>query len=78
MKDTQTVSRQRFSLSRSRKLEVEVNVVVTKTTIVATKVKKNDKKIVTIQKKMLRHNNELKADISITTKENNVQTIKAT
>ena len=33
MKDTQTFSWQRISRSRQRKLEVEVNVVVTKTTI---------------------------------------------
>ena len=53
MKDTQTLSRQRISLSRQRKLEVEVNVVVTKATVVATEVEKNDKKIVTTQKRML-------------------------
>ena len=53
-----------------------MNVVVTKTTIVAIESEKNDKKIVATQKRMLRHNNELKADISITTKENYVVTIK--
>ena len=37
MKDTQTLSRQRISLLRQRQLEVEVNVVATKTTIVAIK-----------------------------------------
>ena len=44
-----------------------MNVVVTKTTIVMTEVGKNDKKIVATQKRTLRHNNELKADISIMT-----------
>ena len=62
---------------RQRKLEVEVNVVATKTTIVTTESEENDKKIATIQKLMLRHNNELKADISVLTKENYVVTIKA-
>ena len=54
-----------------------MNVVTTKTTIVATEVEKNDKKIVATQKQMLRHNNELKADISVATKKNYVATIKA-
>ena len=67
MKDTQTLSRQRISLSRQRKLEVEVNVVMTKITIIATEVEKNDKKIFATQKRMLQHNNELKADISVAT-----------
>ena len=53
-----------------------MNVVVTKTTIVAIESEKNDKNIVATQKRMLRHNNELKADICITTKENYVVTIK--
>ena len=44
-----------------------MNVAVTKTTIVAIEVEKNDKKIVATQKQMLRHNNELKADISVAT-----------
>ena len=55
-----------------------MNVVVTKTTIVVTKVEKNDKKIVATHKRMLRHNNELKVDTSIATKENYFMTIKAT
>ena len=50
MKGTQTLSRQIISLLRQRKLEVEVNVVAIKTTIVATKVEKKDKKIVATQK----------------------------
>ena len=54
-----------------------MNVVVTKTTIVVAEVKKNEKKIVETQKRMLRHNNELKVDISVTTKENYVAIIKA-
>ena len=44
-----------------------MNVVVTKTTIVATKSEEKDKKIVATEKRMLRHNNELKADISVAT-----------
>ena len=44
-----------------------MNVVATKMTIDTTKVEKNDKKIVATQKQMLRHNNELKADISVAT-----------
>ena len=44
-----------------------MNVVMTKTTIVVIEVEKNGKKIVATQKQMLRHNNELKADISIAT-----------
>ena len=75
MKKTQTLSQHRISLLRQRKLEVEVNVIVTKTTIVATESEENDKKIVATQKRMLRHNNELKADISVVTKENYVMTI---
>ena len=76
MKNTQTLSRHRISLLRQRKLEVEVNVVAAKTTIVAIESEENDKKIVATQKQMLRHNNELKADISVMTKENYVMTIK--
>ena len=63
-------------MSRQTQHEAEVNFVVTKTTIVTTEVEKNDKKIVATQKRMLRHNNELKASISFTTKENYVVTIK--
>ena len=44
--------------------------------VVVKEVEKNDKKIVATQKRMLRHNNELKADIFITTKENYVAIIK--
>ena len=55
-----------------------MNVVAIKTTIIGTKSEENDKNIVATQKQMLRHNNELKADISIMTKENYVATIKAT
>ena len=54
-----------------------MNVVVTNTTIVTIESEENDKKIVATQKRMFRHNNELKADISIVTKENYVATIKA-
>ena len=53
MKNTQTLSRHRISLLRQRKLEVEVNVVTTKTIIVATESEENDKKIVATQKRML-------------------------
>ena len=56
---------------------VEVNVVATKTIIAATESEENDKKIIAKQKRMLQHNNELKADISVVTKENYVVTIKA-
>ena len=65
MKDMQTLWQQRISLLQQRQLEVEVNVVATKTTIVATKSEEKDKKIVTAQKWMLQHNNEMKADISV-------------
>ena len=44
-----------------------MNFVVTKTSIVATKVDKNYKKNVVTHKIMLRHNEELKAEISVTT-----------
>ena len=53
-----------------------MNVVATKTTIVTIESEENDKKIVATQKRKLRHNNELKADISVVTKENYVMTIK--
>ena len=56
---------------------VEVNVVATKMIIVVTKSDEIDKKIVATQIRMLRHNNELNADISVVTKENYVLTIKA-
>ena len=75
MKNTQTLSRHRISLLRQRKLEVVVNIVATKTTIVATESEENDKKIVATQKWMLRLNIELKVYISIVTKENYVMTI---
>ena len=45
MKNKQTLSQHRISLLRQRKLEVEVNVVAIKTTIVATKSEENDKRI---------------------------------
>ena len=61
------MSQQRISLSRQRKLKVELNVVLTKMTIITTEVEKNDKKIIATQKRMLRHNNQLKADISVAT-----------
>ena len=67
MKDTQTLSRQRISLLRHRQLEVKVNVVAIKATIVATKSEENDKNIVATQKRMLQHNIELKANITIAT-----------
>ena len=72
----QTLFRHRISLLRQRKLEAEVIVVATKTTIVVIESEDNDKKNVATQKLMLRHNNELKADISVTTKENYVTKIK--
>ena len=56
-------------MSRQTQHEVEVNFFMIKTTIITTEVKKNDKKIVATQKRMLRHNNDLKADISVMTKE---------
>ena len=46
MKNMYTLSRHRISLLQQRKLEVEVNVVATKTTIVTTESEENDKKIV--------------------------------
>ena len=74
MKDKKTLSRQRSFLSRQTQLEVEVNSVETKTTIVSTEVEKNYKKNVATRKLMLRHNKEVKADISVGTKENYVAT----
>ena len=44
-----------------------MNFVATKTSIVATKADKNYKKNVVTHKIMLRHNEELKAEISVTT-----------
>ena len=55
-----------------------MNVVTTKMTIIAIEFENNDKKIAVTQKRMLRHNNELKADIYVMTKENYVTTNKAT
>ena len=54
-----------------------MNVVATRTTIVATESGENEKKNVATQKLMLRHNNELKANISVVTKGDYVVTIKA-
>ena len=68
MKDKMTLSRQKSFMSRQTQLEVEVNFVATKTTIVVNEVEKNYKKNVTTLKLMLRHNKELKPDISVTTK----------
>ena len=53
MKNMQTLSRHRISLFRQRKIEVEVNVVATKTTIIETKSEDNEKKNVMTQKRML-------------------------
>ena len=53
-----------------------MNSIAKKTAIIETEVKKNYKKNVTTQKLMLRHNKELKAEISIATKEDYVATIK--
>ena len=77
MKNKQTLSQHRISLLRQRKLEVEVNVVAIKTTIVATESEENDKKNIETQKLMLRHNNKLKAYIYVVIKEYYVMTIKA-
>ena len=77
MGDKKTLSRQRSFMSRQAQHEAEVNVVVTKTTIVTIGSKENDKNIVTTQKWMLRHNNEPKVDIFVVTKENYVARIKA-
>ena len=52
--------------------EVEVNSVATKTATVTTEVEKNYKKL------MLRHNKENKAEISVSTKDDYVTTIKIT
>ena len=54
----------------------EVKSIVTKTATVATKVEKNYKKNVATHKLMLRHNKELKAEVSVATKEDYVATIK--
>ena len=63
-------------MSRQTQLEVEVNSVVTKTAIVVIKFEKNYKKNVVTQKLMLQYNKELKAEISIATKEDYIATIK--
>ena len=54
-----------------------MNYVATKTFIIAIKVKRNYKKNVATKKLMLRHNEELKVDISVMTKEDYIVTIKA-
>ena len=53
MKNMQNLSRHRISILQQRKLEVKVNVVATKTTIVAIEREENDKKIVATHKWML-------------------------
>ena len=63
-------------MSRQTQLEVEVNSVVTKTAIVVIKFEKNYKKNVVTQKLMSQYNKELKAEISIATKEDYIATIK--
>ena len=54
-----------------------MNVVATKTAIITTESEENDKNIVVTHKQMLQHNNELRVDIFVVTKENYVVTIKA-
>ena len=61
-------------MSQQTQHKVEVNFVVTKTSIVSKKKEKNYKKNVAMHKIMSRHNEELKAEISIATKENYVAT----
>ena len=61
---------------RQTQYEVEVNSVATKTATVTIEVEKNYKKNVATQKLMLRHSKELKAEVSIATKEDYVLTIK--
>ena len=53
-----------------------MNSVATNTVTVLTEVEKNYKKNVTTQKLMLRHSRELKAEVSVATKEDYVATIK--
>ena len=55
------------TLSRQTQHKVEVNSVMTKTSIVMTKVKNNYKKNVAMQQIMSRHNEELKEEISVAT-----------
>ena len=74
LKDKKTLSRQRIFMSRQTQHKVEVNSFATKTSIVETKDEKNYKKNVGTQKLMSRHNEELKAEISVATKENYVAT----
>ena len=74
LKGNKTLSQQKSFMSRQTQHKVEVNSIATKTSIVTTKVEKNYKKNVATHKIMLRHNEELKAKISITTKENYVTT----
>ena len=69
MGDKTTMSRQRSFMSRQTQHEVEVNFVMTKTNIVAIEVEK-------ITRRMLRQNKELKAEISVATKEDYIATIK--
>ena len=62
---------------RQTQLKVEVNFVATKTAIVVTEFEKNyKKKNVATHKLILQHNKELKAEISVVTKEYYIATIK--
>ena len=54
-------------MSRQTQLKVEENSIATKTIIVARKVEKNYKKNVVMQKILSRHNEELKAEVSVAT-----------
>ena len=54
-------------MTRKTQHKVEVNSVVTKTTPIATIVKNNYQTNVVTQKSMSRHNEELKAEISVAT-----------
>ena len=52
-------------MSRQTQHEVEVNSIATKTTSVTKEVEKNYNKNVATRKLMLRHNKELKVEISV-------------
>ena len=63
-------------MSRQTQLEVEMNSVVTKTTIVLKEFEKNYNKNVVTQKLMSRHNKEMKVEIFVATKEDYITIIK--
>ena len=67
MEGKTTLSRQRIFMSRQTQHKVDMKYVATKKSIVMTKNEKNRKMNVATQKSMSQHNEELKAEIFVTT-----------